>query len=845
MGLLMSLGFGDIDLNSDVANGGVHGVDAPESTVGFDGRDSEGLGSAEEANGTGAEMGRLERESDEKLAGVGVGGQIGVNDSAIGLGLNCNLQDIDTFHGVSTCSGQNNEGLGKNCTVSTCSEQNNEGLEKNCSVFSEGTVVGGKSIYVAAVSGEDIEIENVKQGSQVKEFRAEKEGQFRVSDLVWAKVKSHPWWPGQIFDPSDASEKARRYSKKDGFLIAFFGDKTFAWNEAPLMKPFQMHFSQMEKQGSTEAFSHAVNCALEEVSRRVEFGLGCSCLSPEVYDKIKTQIVVNSGIHEESSRRDGGDESSSAASFMPVNLLQNVKTVAQYPYSEIDRLESVTARAQLLAISRWRGFYCLPEFQMLGGGWLEDGADIPIIGESKYSEDSVCVDEQLLPLRKGKLVSQDASSRKRKISGAGVSSSKKERCLSDLMSRSRSNLSNGVGEQEVKVGRYLNSSSSVKKRKALDSVPDVSGVENKKVSPSTKKQCPGVGESMCRVANQLAMSSPIVKDGSGSNKGGSKRSSRSNSEKSQRRKVIPTEHSSPDEMLSQIYMASRDPVKGYNFLASSVGFLSEFRNSFCLEKSTSRGDKKPTGKVTSKKSGKNFRDVGTTETPGFGGTEDSYWTDMIVQSNTEEQVLFEPEIPKENGSPTVITEATLESGHGLELKQETEVINPETGITPEVEEGQGLVLKQETEVINPEAGITPEGEEGQGLVLKQETEVINPEAGIKPEGEEEYTPTALKLNFADLESVPSESNLNAIFSRYGPLIESDTEVLKKSKRAKVVFKRRSDAETAFSSSGKFSTFGPSLVSYRLLYLPSTPRKSPTSATKRSKKGAKSVEGNGA
>ncbi|KAH7866184.1 hypothetical protein Vadar_016792 [Vaccinium darrowii] len=827
-GLLMSVGFGEIDLNSDAVNGEVHGVDASESTVGFDGQGSEGLGSVGKENGTVSAMGHLERKNDEILAGIAVGGQIGVNDSAIGLGLSGHFQGSDALRGVSTCS-----------------ESNQEGLKKSFNVVSEEAVVGrgGESISVgnaverevAAVFGSqhvevkpdmggggavdldlvyggvkaeqllreglnlvraegewklgggignegnafesignqgvvfeaqtkdtqqsgDIEIENVKQGSQVKELWTGNEGQFHMSDLVWAKVRSHPWWPGQIFDPSNASEKARRYSKKDGFLIAYFGDKTFAWIEAPRIKPFQMNFSQMEKQSSTEAFSHAVDCALEEVSRRVEFGLACSCLSPEVYDKIKTQIVVNGGIREESSRRDGGDESSSVASFTPLNMLKNVKAVAKYPYGGIDRLEFVIARAQLLAISRWKGFYCLPEFQMLGGS-LEDGADITGTVESKYSEDSVCVNEQF-PVIKGKLVIQDNSSRKRKeISGDGVSSSKKERCLSDLMSRSHSNLSNGKGEPEAKVGRHSNSSS-LKKRKALDSVPDVS-VENKKVSPSTKKQFSRVGESLRRVANQLAMPSPIVKDGFEENKGNNgsnKRSTRSNSEKSQRstrRKIIPTEYSPPNEILSQIYMACRDPVKGYNLLASSVSFLTEFRNSFCMEKSTSRDDQNPTRKVSSKKSGKNLPGVETTETSEFGGTEDSYWRDMIVQSNTEEQVLFEPEIPKENGSPTVVPEATLESGQGLDLEQKTAVIDRESEIKPE-----------------------------------------------------------------------------------------DTEVLKKSKRAKVVFKRRSDAETAFSSSGKFSTFGPSLVSYRLNYLPSTSRKSPISATKRSKKAATSVEGNG-
>ena len=82
-------------------------------------------------------------------------------------------------------------------------------------------------------------------------------------------------------------------------------------------------------------------------------------------------------------------------------------------------------------------------------------------------------------------------------------------------------------------------------------------------------------------------------------------------------------------------------------------------------------------------------------------------------------------------------------------------------------------------------------------------------------------PTALILNFTDLDAVPSETNLNRIFSHFGPLKEMEIQVLKKSKRAKVVFRRSADAETAFSSAGKYSVLGPSLVSYRLKYITST------------------------
>jgi len=82
-------------------------------------------------------------------------------------------------------------------------------------------------------------------------------------------------------------------------------------------------------------------------------------------------------------------------------------------------------------------------------------------------------------------------------------------------------------------------------------------------------------------------------------------------------------------------------------------------------------------------------------------------------------------------------------------------------------------------------------------------------------------PTALVLSFNNANSLPSETDLIRIFSRYGPLKEAETDVLEKTNRAKVVFKRRVDAETAFSSAGKYSIFGPGLLSYQLK--PWTPR----------------------
>ena len=149
----------------------------------------------------------------------------------------------------------------------------------------------------------------------------EKEGEFSVSDMVWGKVRSHPWWPGQIFDPSDSSEKAMKHYKKDCHLVAYFGDRTFAWNEESQLKPFRTHFSSIEKQSTSESFQNAVDCAVDEVTRRAEYGLACSCIPKDTYDSIKFQTVENTGIRSELSARHGVDESLNASSFSPGNLV--------------------------------------------------------------------------------------------------------------------------------------------------------------------------------------------------------------------------------------------------------------------------------------------------------------------------------------------------------------------------------------------------------------------------------------------------------------------------------------------------------------------------------------------
>lgn len=627
----------------------------------------------------------------------------------------------------------------------------------------------------------------------------EKEDEFYVSDLVWGKVRSHPWWPGQIIEPSAASEKAMKYFKKDSYLIAYFGDKTFAWNEASKIKPFRMFFSEMKKQSNVESFCHAVDAALVEFSRRVEFGLACRCLPEEEGSKVKSQVVVNAGIQEESTSIYGGDSFSTANSFIPAKLVKFLESLAESPHSDVDFLEFTIARSQLLAFNRWKGYYQLPVLQELNGV-LGNDPDLPVIpGEKNLDEliedDSCLKEDDQIASRKGKSPSCSSSRTRTHLSTSNESKGTKKKHLLNLMSGSSSCFPNGENKYEGEVSSEKGSLSSRKKRKAVDSVFSDSRKKGRKRISLQRARSTNyikVGENIHGFAGKIGGGFSPLRSGSRSSLnhvGPSVNASCSGAstltaEISHRGRATPREYPSTSEIFSKLCAIAKSPMEGYSSFTSVAGFFFDFRNSFCLENYNPNRKTESSGKQRVENSSE-LEAAGAFE---FEGMEDSYWTDRIIQSDVIEQILFEP-------NNTADRDDVVAEQEGLD--------------------GTNVTLDNQHD-MNP-------------VVTEQEID----------QNSSEYSPTALILNFNNLESVPAITNLNSIFNHYGPLEESQTKILSKSKRAKVVFRRRSDAETAFSSAGKFSIFGPSLVSYRLHYTP--PRKAFSASKPKRRKNATSVE----
>ncbi|RDX58605.1 Serine/threonine-protein kinase ATM, partial [Mucuna pruriens] len=569
----------------------------------------------------------------------------------------------------------------------------------------------------------------------------EKEGKFSVYDMVWGKVRSHPWWPGQIFDPSDSSVEAKKHLKRDRYLVAYFGDRTFAWNESSQLKPFRTHFSHIVKQSNSEAFLNAVDRALDEVTGGVEFGLACSCIPKDTYDKIKFQTVENTGIQQELSFTRRVDESLNVSSFSPENLLEYLKTLSEFPTGGFDRLELLIAKAQLLAFYRLKGYSCLPELQYCGGfGYdaLINDADKNL---SEVNKHATHVSKKGGQTGAGNLKTTNGSSCKSKHNlKDDIYPGKKKRSLSEPVGGT---LDSTLGDYWSGEGTdNLIPPASSKKRRNIDHCTGVSGMKDQrkiisvaKVS-NTTKQSFKIGECIRRVASQLTGPPSMLKfsghrsqmeDGSGDGFSGNGSDVFShNLEETQKSSlIIPTEYSSLDDLLHLLQWVAQEPLRDYSSLNVIVSFFSDFRNSVIVANDSGK-EISPTNKVGTKRKKR-----------PVGGSPEKQQSQRSSRRDYQHA-------PAEPEKPVIVY--TRRSNSRKQCSDSNHVEVPE-----------------------------------------------------KPSGcVDENSPAELVLNFAELDSIPSETSLNKTLRRFGPLNESETEVDRGSSRARVVFKKCADAEVAFS-----------------------------------------------
>ncbi|XP_027930830.1 uncharacterized protein LOC114186946 [Vigna unguiculata] len=157
---------------------------------------------------------------------------------------------------------------------------------------------------------------------------------FEVGDMVWGKVKSHPWWPGHVYNEAFASPSVRRLKREGHVLVAFFGDSSYGWFEPVELIPFDANFAEKSQQTNSRTFLRAVEEAVDEACRRRGLGLSCRCrnadnfrpINVEGYFCVDVEDYEPGGLYSEGQIRKARDR------FKPSETLAFVKQLAISPH---------------------------------------------------------------------------------------------------------------------------------------------------------------------------------------------------------------------------------------------------------------------------------------------------------------------------------------------------------------------------------------------------------------------------------------------------------------------------------------------------------------------------------
>ncbi|KAI3474897.1 hypothetical protein Pfo_030208 [Paulownia fortunei] len=184
---------------------------------------------------------------------------------------------------------------------------------------------------------------------------------FRVGDFVWGKIKSHPWWPGQVYDPRDASEFAVKHSQEGRLLVAFFGDGSCSWCLPSQLIPFVENFIQMSVDSSSKSFLNAVQRTVDEVGRLVESKMTCKCIPLEKRDGFARPVVSNAGVKAGVLVPEVDIHRLSVPEYEPAGILAEVMNFAK-AVSVDSVLELAVLRSWLSAFYCAKGGYQLPVY---------------------------------------------------------------------------------------------------------------------------------------------------------------------------------------------------------------------------------------------------------------------------------------------------------------------------------------------------------------------------------------------------------------------------------------------------------------------------------------------------
>ncbi|KAL0344008.1 UNVERIFIED_CONTAM: hypothetical protein Sangu_1288200 [Sesamum angustifolium] len=182
---------------------------------------------------------------------------------------------------------------------------------------------------------------------------------FCVGDFVWGKIKCHPWCPGQIYDPKDASDFAVKHSQEGRLLVAFFGDGSCSWCLPSQLVPFVENFKEMSMDSTSKSSLNAVQSAVNEIGRLLESKMTCKCVPLEKRDGLARPVAANAGVKAGVLVPEVDIHRVSIPEYEPADVLAELERLSRAVCFD-SVFELAVLRSWLSAFYRAKGGYKLP-----------------------------------------------------------------------------------------------------------------------------------------------------------------------------------------------------------------------------------------------------------------------------------------------------------------------------------------------------------------------------------------------------------------------------------------------------------------------------------------------------
>ncbi|KAG9449922.1 hypothetical protein H6P81_009887 [Aristolochia fimbriata] len=721
----------------------------------------------------------------------------------------------------------------------------------------------GESSKEDDTMGKDEEEEMDDEEDEEGEESGDQDVQFAVGDFVWGKIKSHPWWPGQIYDPTEASEFAGRFRRRDRLLVAYFGDGTFAWCYPSQLRSFGKEFARLHKQSSSRSFVYAVEKALDEFGRCVESQMTCSCV--EARPKLVKPFTMNAGIKEGVTVPDGRIAEHSITGFHPVEFLAGLKDVAR-SVSVSNTLELTVLKSRLSAFYHAKGYGDLPVcYEPQGITDPEEFGDVNVsegTGFEGMTDGSTKVDgggeflawrgasqkSNLVPSSKGPDMAEDKLLQRKKQrsmaelmaggtdsdvendSHGGVEGGKEQQGKSTSASRKRKkNEQAQEGKDEPK-----QASQSGKHKKASPYASLSVAVEEDNKPFEDENQDDGADEghllSSPRKRKKSKYLSPpytmlVSKTGNSSKDA----EAEAEAEAEATPKLLKITEIGEGMRKAAAKLTGAPPI----IKCSGETFQKKAPKRGDSEEKTPRSSSPRTPKLKEKKLGIEEYNVAP--------------EDMLCDLSSAAVNPFFVRDDESSDSIKAFFEKfrdslyvrgsdynTYKGGKKRKLStiKDADVTDKSDGKSGEKDSTGGRMLSK----ASTGGGSDRHGRKGSSSRKQTPSTSESIDNSVPPETKDsdEKTnhkeingggPAALILTFGQGTTFPSNEDLIAIFDKFGELNKSETAVLGDLGCARVVFLRSSDAEKAFNSSDKISALRTVVVSYRLRYLCAPPKAS--------------------